>query len=268
MKALTTLLIIGPYSFCNLSETNTFLYAEGRHLRRQRIDVDLMVKHEEEEDFLKQDSKISFLNDEKWENLFVTTKDLSMSMTLAPVAPTEETLSPTTLSPTTLSPTTSSPTTSPPTLMPTNSFTTVEPSISPSISNSISKCGPNRLEEVYNKLIEAGFTLDSEGDLRAINWILNEDPKSVCADDPNLVRRAGFASLYFATNGDNWTECSQNSAICTLTTILASPCSGAPKNWLSDSDECCWGGIGCKSDAIYVILGKVFPIFLFSCLNE
>ena len=63
----------------------------------------------------------------------------------------------------------------------------------------------------------------------AFDWILNQDP--VFAVDPcyypTTEQRYGLLTLYFATNGAQWTNSS---------------------GWLGDSSECTWAGVVCGGE--------------------
>jgi hypothetical protein len=91
---------------------------------------------------------------------------------------------------------------------------------------------------LFNVTMPSMF-LDGNGNAqaRAYQWLVNEDEFYVCPYDPNVAQRYILAVLYFATNGEAWLHCSNNTA---------SSCD--EDRFLSASHECEWGGVGCNSD--------------------
>ena len=98
---------------------------------------------------------------------------------------------------------------------------------------------------------------------KALNWIIADDVSQLCPDDASLVQRYTLAVFYFATNGDNWNECSApveyDPAIidlanieCNLTTTNATdlfPTDIRGTNaWLTPDSECLWGGVSCYAE--------------------
>jgi hypothetical protein len=49
-----------------------------------------------------------------------------------------------------------------------------------------------------------------------------------------MVTRYALATLYFATNGDNWVQCGRDSTNCDVT-----------QEWLTAENECDWYAIEC-----------------------
>lgn len=70
----------------------------------------------------------------------------------------------------------------------------------------------------------------------ASSWIADEDRIKVCPGDPNFTQRYILALLYFSTSGDDWVRCTRNST---------TEC--AKNRFLSDFNECNWGGVTCDS---------------------
>lgn len=98
---------------------------------------------------------------------------------------------------------------------------------------------------------------------KALNWIIADDVSQLCPEDASLVQRYTLAVFYFATNGDNWNECSApeeyDPAIidlanieCNLTTTNATdlfPTDIRGTNaWLTPESECLWGGVSCYAE--------------------
>lgn len=88
----------------------------------------------------------------------------------------------------------------------------------------------------------------------AFQWIVNEDTRYLCPDNPSLIQRYSLAVFYYSTSGDRWIECtaptdfSSEEAIaiaddnCNIEPV---PGSGS-EAWLTPSDECQWGGVVCE----------------------
>jgi len=93
----------------------------------------------------------------------------------------------------------------------------------------------------------------------ASNWIINQDSAYICPQDPTMVQRYSLAVFYYATEGDDWRECSAPSdfsdadsiaeanADCT---VEVSEGDGGTDAWLTPSSECQWGGTRCDGDFI------------------
>ena len=86
----------------------------------------------------------------------------------------------------------------------------------------------------------------------ANGWLVNEDDRYLCPDDPTLLQRYILATLYFSADGDNWEECYRgaNPENCGEFFPDATP-------YLSPSSECTWGywgggGKSCGSDGAIV----------------
>lgn len=109
---------------------------------------------------------------------------------------------------------------------------------------------------------------------RALMWLVQEDPRSLCPNDDSLFQRYTLAVFYYATRGDRWTECDapddfkDENAIkaanerCTIEPI---PDSGSDA-WLTPGDECQWGGVVCDEGAVNRIeIGMYHSSFLLAC---
>lgn len=76
---------------------------------------------------------------------------------------------------------------------------------------------------------------------KAADWLINQDEYLICPDDPKVVQRFALAVIYFATNGDNWLQCSATGL---------DPCGFedpfvGDSRFLSAENECDWAGISC-----------------------
>jgi hypothetical protein len=78
---------------------------------------------------------------------------------------------------------------------------------------------------------------------KAANWLIGQDELLVCPDDKKLIQRFALAVIYFATNGDDWLQCSAN-PMATDACGSEDPFIGASR-FLSGENECEWAGISC-----------------------
>jgi hypothetical protein len=77
----------------------------------------------------------------------------------------------------------------------------------------------------------------------AANWLINQDYRKVCPDE-KVVQRWVMAVFYYATNGDEWLQCSvDGSDECGSNLPFKSK-----QRFLSDFSECDWAGITCNTD--------------------
>jgi hypothetical protein len=90
----------------------------------------------------------------------------------------------------------------------------------------------------------------------ATDWLLNDDARKLCPDNPKLLQRWALAVMYFSTGGENWTRCSAN-------LLAEDPCGAelpfiAKQRFLSGFHECEWAGIACNDleCVTEVIFGK------------
>lgn len=81
---------------------------------------------------------------------------------------------------------------------------------------------------------------------KATRWIIEEDRFLVCPDDPKLIQRWVLGTMYFATGGDNWLQCSNNPSATDLCGSQ-SPFFGDVR-FLAAVNECQWAGIVCNMD--------------------
>lgn len=78
----------------------------------------------------------------------------------------------------------------------------------------------------------------------ATEWLLSQDSRKICPDDPKILQRWVLAVMYFSTGGEQWLQCSNN--------ILATDDCGneepfeAEQRFLSAFHECEWAGIDCN----------------------
>jgi hypothetical protein len=97
-------------------------------------------------------------------------------------------------------------------------------------------------------------TVADESDLRdpttiqgqAAAWLIGQDELLVCPDDEKLIQRFALAVIYFATNGDNWFQCSAN-PLATDACGMEDPFKTGASRFLSGENECQWAGISCDS---------------------
>ena len=121
-------------------------------------------------------------------------------------------------------------------------------------------CGlePNtRRNQIRNKLrgdVSTSASLNSAGSPQslAFNWLVDNDDFVVCPDDDKLIQRYVMAVFYFSTEGDSWTECSEDGG-----------CPGT--NFLEGTHECDWFGLTCNADKCItqIVFGEFIAIFTF-----
>jgi hypothetical protein len=78
---------------------------------------------------------------------------------------------------------------------------------------------------------------------QATTWLLTQDARQVCPDDPKILQRWTLAVVYFSTNGDSWFQCSANPNAVDNCGVSA-PFQGETR-FLSSSNECQWAGLSC-----------------------
>jgi hypothetical protein len=141
-----------------------------------------------------------------------------------------------------------------------------EPSLEPSIPPSNAPTTTCNQEPVLRDLlirvivntVSDSNVVDTAGTPQnlAVNWLINQDGRFLCPDDPTLKARYGLAVFYFSTRGDRWLECSAPTDLSSpaaieaaneACTIQAFPDSGSDA-WLTPSSECQWGGVVCNDD--------------------
>jgi hypothetical protein len=114
-----------------------------------------------------------------------------------------------------------------------------------------------------------------------MNWIINEDARYLCPNDPTLPRRYSLAVFYFSTRGNRWLQCSAPEDLsdpvsiqeandkCTIEPVTNS----GSDAWLTPGSECGWGGVVCENGEVSVLdLGEYFKRtnteFCFSLLSQ
>jgi len=128
-------------------------------------------------------------------------------------------------------------------------FRTITPIIVPTNSPTLNStimymCGMSPSErrvEITNIVQSISYVdIKNSPQHRALEWILNEDGTNPCPQEElSLLQRYIVAVFYFSTSGDNWDNCSRYSNVCVD--------SGGRNrsNFLTDTHECSWGGLGC-----------------------
>lgn len=86
---------------------------------------------------------------------------------------------------------------------------------------------------------------------QATTWLLSQDERQVCPDDPNILQRWTAAVVYFSTGGNEWTQCSANPAA-TDNCGSEFPFQGE-RRFLSGFSECEWAGVYC-TDGILTMM--------------
>lgn len=105
-------------------------------------------------------------------------------------------------------------------------------------------------------MVSSEQQIDTEGTPQnlAAEWIINEDMRFVCPQDPTLIQRYAMAVFYYSTDGDDWFECSAPEDFSSEESIteanedcnIAVPGSNGTDAWLTPSSECDWGGVACN----------------------
>jgi hypothetical protein len=116
----------------------------------------------------------------------------------------------------------------------------------------------DRAKDILNQLLNVTDLTTFKTSMpqkNALDFIINNDDSIPCPEDPNLVQRYVLSALYYATNGDSWLLCSNNTQ---------SDCPPPSARWLSKESECSWFGSKCpKGDFINEIeLGKSSLVFV------
>lgn len=109
------------------------------------------------------------------------------------------------------------------------------PSMAPTTSNFAQLL--STIEGLYGEdstLFEERFSDEESPQFRAAVWAANEAPIGLTGDDPRMINRYALATLYFATNGDDWVNCGRDSTNCDAT-----------QEWLTADSECDWYAIEC-----------------------
>ncbi|KAL3766994.1 hypothetical protein ACHAWU_004492 [Discostella pseudostelligera] len=210
--------------------------------------------------------------------------ETSAPITPVPTIPQVTTYAPITALPTVLEVNTYAPITPLPTefeIVPTPVPTTLTPTISPSMSPTY-PCDlpPEEREFLIRELMSIYSNPDLFDDpttpqAQALNWITNEDAifPVLCPNQDGIgckmngqmnpmVQRYILAVFYFATNGDNWSQCSAPDDFESEASVEAAnlECErvvtpygvtndrvgdNSSDAWLSPVNECEWGGVAC-----------------------
>jgi len=80
----------------------------------------------------------------------------------------------------------------------------------------------------------------------ALDWIVTKDPMLLCSDSPNLQQRFILAAFYYSTQGESWTQCSDNKDLPCNASPFGGDVSYGQERWLSDFNECTWFGVRCN----------------------
>jgi hypothetical protein len=125
------------------------------------------------------------------------------------------------------------------------------PSLAPTSSPTLAKCGMTpeersvRILSVLDSVANPISLRDPDSiQGKAADWIIGQDEYLLCPDDPKLVQRFALAVIYFATNGDDWLQCSADGTdLCGFEDPFV-----GDSRFLSADNECSWAGIACDPD--------------------
>lgn len=99
-----------------------------------------------------------------------------------------------------------------------------------------------QLLNIILNLSDLNFLIPGSAQFQAFEWLADIDAAQVCPDNIlDVEQRYSMATLYFATNGDNWSDCSRTTN---------SPCPSDSTRFLSAVDVCFWFGITCSQQEI------------------
>jgi hypothetical protein len=173
---------------------------------------------------------------------------ISSSPSSAPSSSPSVSVSPTnvpTASPTVTPQPTSSPSASP------SAMPSASPSFAPTSSPTLAKCGTTpeersvRILSVLDSVANPISLRDPDSiQGKAADWLIGQDEYLLCPEDPKLVQRFALAVIYFATNGDDWLQCSADGTdLCGFEDPFV-----GDSRFLSADNECSWAGITCDPD--------------------
>ena len=95
------------------------------------------------------------------------------------------------------------------------------------------------LAEILKAANVKDFSNENTPQAQAAKWLISDDARQLCPGDESILQRYAAATIYYSTNGNDWSQCSANSA---------SPCP-LDNRWLSSESECFWNGVACNSDS-------------------
>jgi hypothetical protein len=135
--------------------------------------------------------------------------------------------------------------------MPTASLTIEEPEQLPIIE----ECGISSDERITRILAILDDAADpttirnnSVPQGKATTWLLTQDERNVCPDEPKILQRWALAVVYFSTGGDDWLQCSGSPS---ATDACGSVAPFIEKErFLNTSNECEWAGISCMTGCV------------------
>jgi hypothetical protein len=96
---------------------------------------------------------------------------------------------------------------------------------------------------IFNELVKISdikLLSDITGEMaqrKALVWIKTTE---TTLSMNQLLQRYILAVFYFSTGGEKWTHCSKQSSLCRLHNVSSN-------HFLSNDNECTWGGIACDS---------------------
>jgi hypothetical protein len=139
----------------------------------------------------------------------------------------------------------------------------------------LSEQGRAALINIFIRVVSNPADVDTPGSPQflATRWIVEDDPLYLCPQDPTLIQRYVLAVFYYSTRGDRWTQCSrpvdltdrdsidEANANCNIQVVAGN--GGRTTNaWLTPSQECLWGGVGCNGMNVVVRLemGTLLPL--------
>jgi len=89
-------------------------------------------------------------------------------------------------------------------------------------------------DDMYN----AAFSSKDTPQFKAAEWATGEGSAGLSSTDPRMLARYALATLYFSTQGDEWTTCGRDATKCART------------EWLTNDNECDWFAIQCDDGVI------------------
>jgi len=120
------------------------------------------------------------------------------------------------------------------------------PSASPTTTSTFAEL-LSTLESLYESCDGAEnfatvFANESSPQHLAASWAADSASiVGINGDDVRMINRFALATLYFATNGDEWYMCGRGSTFC-----------DASQEWLTGENECDWHAIGCEDDDFHI----------------